>query len=107
MRAGQLRNRIELQSLVETKDAMSGSLVKTYATFATVWASVLEFSGAEQYAARTQIATRLIEVRLRYRSDVTERTRVLLGARVFNVVAIGEDRGGRLRELILTCEELS
>ena len=104
MRAGRLRHRVKLQSVSETPDSY-GERTETWATYATVWASIRPVSGREVVEA-TQVGGEvqtLIEIR--YNSSVTVKDRVKFGTRLFDInhVANPENRNEKQR---LTCTEV-
>ena len=74
MRAGRLRQRVELQSLTEDQDDYGG-LVKVWATQATVWAHVRPLLGREFFGAQQVQSDINCEIRTRYRSDITPTTK--------------------------------
>lgn len=74
MRAGRLRQRVELQSLTEEQEDYGG-LVPVWTTEATVWASVRPLMGREYFRAQ-QVGSEIdCEIRTRYRADITPTTR--------------------------------
>lgn len=103
--AGRLDRQGIIQELTVTRDPVFGSEVQNWTTLATVWMQVTDISGREFDQAR-QTGTQLgVEVRIRYRSDVTPRQRLQVDGRVLeinNVLQIGRRRGLRL-----LCEEIN
>src|SRR3954447_15219688 len=96
MKAGELDQRITLQSLSEQND--SGSLTHTYTDAATVWAKVISQRGSEAFEAARTNAQETIRVGIRYRSDVTDKWRPLWLGQTYNIVAVDRSmaRSGEL-----------
>lgn len=105
MNAGALRHRITLQQPIETQDEF-GEVVITWQDVASVWAEVADLSGREFFAAMQTVSEITTRVRLRHRSDVETRWRMVVGARVLDIQAV-IDPDGRKRELLLLCREVA
>lgn len=106
MRAGKLDRLVTLQTFTSGRDADYGSETKTWTTLAQVWARVEGVSGREFFSARQTGAERTLRLTIRYRSDVTEKLRVLLdGGRTLEVHTLREI--GRRRGLELICGEIN
>jgi len=101
MRAGELDQRITLQSLSEQND--SGSLTQIYTDAATVWAKVISQRGSEAFEAARTNARETIRVGMRYRSDVTDMWRLLWLGQVYNIVAVDRSMA-RAGELWVTAQ---
>ena len=65
MRAGQLRQRVQIQSASDVRDA-HGSITRTWSTIDTVWASVEPLSGKELFEAQQVHARATVRIRMRY-----------------------------------------
>lgn len=65
MKAGELRERVEIQTATVTRDAYNAELL-TWATVATVWAKVQERGGREPLIADRPTMVVSYEVTLRY-----------------------------------------
>lgn len=86
---GNMRERVEVQNVTESRTT-SGYAVETWTTAATVWAEVtynILPSGEEQMADR-KTATQVTNFRIRTRTDVNEKTRLLYRSEYFDIVAI-------------------
>ena len=86
---GAMRERVELQNVTEAQST-SGFPAETWATAATVWAEVkynILPSGEEQMADK-KTAVQVAEFRIRTRTDVTEKTRLLYRADYYDIVAM-------------------
>lgn len=86
--AGELTQRLALQSDAGTTIDAYGQAIRSWTTYATVWASVRPLSGREQEigAARGTVVSH--RVKLRYRSDIVPGHRFLLGSRVIEIVSV-------------------
>lgn len=106
LNAGDLDQRVTLQQAVETRDSGGGVEVtwQNLTTNPTVWAQVRPLSGREAYRARQVIATATHSVRIRNRSDVTPKMRVVHGSKVLNIEAV-QDPDTRHEETVLICTE--
>ena len=83
-----------------------GKHVATWAPFATVWAEKIEAAGREAFLAgidQAELAD--MRFRIRYRTDVTPRTRLLLDSVVFDITHVAEL--GRREGLELWCRRRS
>jgi SPP1 family predicted phage head-tail adaptor len=76
VQSGRLRHRVTIQSATETRDAV-GAVTKTWATLASVWASVEPLGGREFFSASQVQSDVTTRIRIRYRADVTEKMRVV------------------------------
>jgi SPP1 family predicted phage head-tail adaptor len=103
MRAGPMRHRITLETPAETQTP-DGSVTRTWAPFATVWASVEPLLGREWFDAQREQADVSHRVRMRFLAGVSHNMRVMLGSRVFEIESV-INAGERNRELVLMCRE--
>ncbi len=102
MRAGKLRQRVQIQVKGEARDRV-GQESETFNTIATVWAEVKAVSGdtVPRLDADQPEATHL--VRIRHRAGITEQHRILWGARALDIQNVEPDE--KRRELLLRCAE--
>jgi len=98
-----MRHRITLEAPTETQTA-DGSVTRTWAPFAAVWASVEPLLGREYFDAQREQADVSHRVCMRYLAGVTHSMRVSWGPRVFEIESV-LNAGERNRELILMCRE--
>jgi len=105
MEAGKLRHRVTIQQATATRDTI-GVPEDTWSTLATVWAAVEPLTGREFVEAFRTNAELTHRVRIRYRSDVTAKMRVLESSRHYDIVAV-LDVKGEMRELHLMCREVT
>jgi SPP1 family predicted phage head-tail adaptor len=106
MQIGRLRHRITIEQATVTRDAYGGETL-TWGTYATIWALVTPVRGQERQisAAAQELATLAYQVRMRYRSDIDPRMRVVWGTKVLDIESI-YDPTGRYAELILLCRDV-
>lgn len=83
---------IDIQSVTETRDEF-GDPVETWADFDTnVPAEYLPVSGAEQFQSQQHLATATARFRIRYRTDLTRKMRIVFDGDTWNVQHFEEDR---------------
>lgn len=87
MQAGALDQRITLQALVPSVDSI-GQPVQTWATAATVWASVRVLSGLTSIKSGADTATTKASFRLRTRSGITTANRILWRGEAWQIDAV-------------------
>lgn len=104
MEAGQLRHRVTIQTATETANGF-GELVRSWATYATVWAAVEPLSGREYLQGRQVQGSVTTKIRIRERSGVTERMRVSWGSHTYDIEAVLRDPTNA-REIVLMCSEV-
>jgi SPP1 family predicted phage head-tail adaptor len=103
MEAGRLDKQVTIQAFTTTPNSI-GEAVKGWANVATVWAAVEPLQGREfwsQQQVQSEVTTR---VRIRFRTDVTAKNRVLFGGRVLVVESVINPKE-RKEELQLMCSE--
>ena len=102
MRLGPLNKRVDIQARSATVDAF-GQESETWATVATVWASVEPLSGRELLAAQQVQGETTHRIRMRYQSGVTTSSRLLFNLRPFDVRSvINKNESGAFLELLCT-----
>jgi SPP1 family predicted phage head-tail adaptor len=84
---GDLRRRVALQAPADSIDSY-GQAIRTWATYATVWASVVSTPGSEPQSALMQSSVTTYTVTMRYRTDVLPIHRVIYGDITLNIVGI-------------------
>jgi SPP1 family predicted phage head-tail adaptor len=104
MQAGKLRHRVTIQQATETRNTL-GEAIKTWSTVATVYASVEPIRGREFFAAEQVQSEISHRVRMRYRSGLAPRMRLLYGSRMLQIEAV-IDVEERHRETQLMCREM-
>lgn len=103
MRAGKLRNQIVIQTVTESRDSLGG-VSESWATYATVRASIEPLKGTEKFQDKTTLSEVDLKVRIRYLAGVTTKMRILFGTRIFNIHSI-INYNEMNRELTLYCVE--
>lgn len=104
MRAGELHNRVTIQSKTVTQNTF-GEEVIVWAAVATVWAAVEPLLGREYLAGRLLEAEQTTRIRIRYRAGVAPEMRVIWDAHIYDIQSVQEVRSER-RELVLMCKEI-
>lgn len=106
MRAGRLRHRGAIQSLVigSPQHSASGEPLGEWATLDTVWMSIEPLRGRELFAAQEHHSETDVRIRIRYRDDVTDKMRVLHEGKYYPILVI-IDPELRHRELELMCSQ--
>jgi SPP1 family predicted phage head-tail adaptor len=105
MRAGELKQRIELQTPSRSLNSMN-ELIDTYATTATIWAAIEPLTGNRLFLAQQANSEVQGICRIRYRTDVNPLMRIKYGTRYFQIIAI-IDRDELNKELLLTYKEIT
>ncbi len=103
MQAGKLRHRIAIEVPAETQGS-DGSILTTWETFATAWATIEPLIGREYFAQQREQATASHKIRMRYQPGITHKMRVALGTRIFEIESV-LNVGERKREIVLMCSE--
>jgi SPP1 family predicted phage head-tail adaptor len=109
MRIGPMRHRVTIQSATLAQDA-HGQEIETWANLATnptVWADVQVAPSGERFVggAEQVQATVSLKVKIRYRTDVTVKMRLVEGSRYLYIENVYDPKG-QYRELILMCREV-
>jgi len=89
---GDLRRRVALQAPTDSIDSY-GQAIRTWATYATVWASVVSIPGSEPQSALMQSSVTTYTVTMRYRTDVLPIHRMIYGAITLNIVGLSTVEG--------------
>lgn len=106
MRTGALRHRVAIQNQVASSPSQNaiGEDAYTWADVATVPAAIEPLKGRELIAAQATQSEATGTIRLRYRSDVTAKSRIVFGSRIFDVLGVINTRE-RNWELVLLVKE--
>lgn len=97
MRSGGLRERVEIQNASVTQDAL-GYPGESWSTVATVWGEFNEERGSEILQNNRPVNFRRGLLFIRYRDDVTPKTRVVLRGITWQVETIRVLDAKRRRE---------
>lgn len=93
--------RVQLQRYTTARNPFNEP-IKTYATYATVWAQKTDLTEYEAEEQAQQVAVNRTTFRIRHRSDVKATDRVLYDSKEYEVIGIKEL--GRREGLVLTTE---
>ena len=74
--AARMDQQVTIQTNTPTTDALGGQS-DSWATLATIWGEVVPLSGGEQFQAASVDSSLRFRLRIRQRSDVTPKMRVL------------------------------
>lgn len=99
---GDLRERIEIQSLDSVGDG-AGGYVRSWSTRATVWAQVLPSRpGAEAAIADAVQGVQGYRIKVAFRRDVTMEDRIVWRGAILNVIGAADEAGRRKYTIIHT-----
>jgi SPP1 family predicted phage head-tail adaptor len=82
-----MKRRLTVQSATNVSDGQGG-FTETWVDGATVWASITPASGYEKFQAMQMQAPITHKIAMRYRTDVTTKSRLKFGDRVFWVAEV-------------------
>lgn len=100
MPAGKLDQRVSLESPTSASDG-AGGRVDTWATIGSVWAQVFTRGGQERFSDDRDNATSMHTFRIRYRSDIDERSRIVWRGAAYNIRTVKRCSG---RDLYIDLE---
>lgn len=106
MKAGDLRHRVTIQQPTLNADGMGGGNY-IWSNIATAWANVTTTIASGNIESLTGDQLRTIQyfmVKMRYRSDITTKMRLLHYGRVLEILSV-VNRDERKREMSLYCKE--
>ena len=98
-RIGKLRHRLTLEAPATTADEIGGRSV-TWTPVASVWAVIETVNGNEVGAGDATQARAFHRITIRHRGDAGPAMRLIMGARVFEIIAV-RDPDGRRRFLTI------
>lgn len=102
MKIGSLKSRVTIQQIGTSQDAI-GEPVATWTTLATVWANIRYLNGVETLKSDSPTSIAKASIRIRRRTDVTAKMRVVYGSTIFDIKAVLSDETSR-EYLDLACE---
>jgi len=105
IRIGNLDRRITIQSSPDVEDA-SFAPTEQWSDFVTVWASKEDLRGTERFAAMSLNATTTTRFVIRYRSDITEKMRIVLDDVNYGIDSISEIGRKDGLEILATASEV-
>jgi len=92
MSAGELRHKVVIESLTHGATTNGDYSEPTWATVATVWASIRPSKAGEQSGDR-DFTRQSIDIKIRYRSDVTNKMRITEGSTIYEINSIVDPIG--------------
>lgn len=106
MRAGRLRHRVSIRSLVSAKDDTTGEVTDSWVEFASVRAAVepltaREFQSGEQTQSRV-----VVRIIIRYRSGILPSMQVFHGEHIYKIEGILPDGKSGREYITLPCSEV-
>ena len=107
MRGGTLRHRIEIQEQTETPDTIGGFTLAWTAISGmdSVPAAIWSLSSKERLDAMKLESVVSRKIRIRYRSGITSKNRIVFGSRVFNILGDPINYEERNKFLDMLCSE--
>ena len=87
---GKLDRRITIEQKTEGLSSTGAVLDSSWGTLDTVWAKVIQKSGRELLVSDQVNAQADVVFRIRYRSDVTEKMRILYNSEYYDITYIKE-----------------
>lgn len=99
---GALDRRISIQQATEVQDSV-GQPIKTWADISgqPTWAEVIPVGGSEIFQARQFGAETVKKFRIRYRTDITRKMRVVYDGDNYDITDAAEDRRFERRQYLL------
>ena len=105
MRAGNLRNYVEIKQLVMVEDE-NLELVESWSTFTSCWAEILPLIGREYWASRQVVSEVTGKIRMRYISGMKATMKVIDGSKTYDIEAV-IDVENKHEEIVLLVKENS
>ncbi len=105
MRAGNLRNKAEIQSIGTTTNAFGEIEQGEYAKFKDVYCSITPISGKESFLSNVDYAKTTHKIRIRYISGVNASQRLVWRGRNFNFISV-INTGERDKQIEIMAEEV-
>lgn len=89
-RAGKYDRKIELQTLVITRDPDSGEEIHTWTLLKRVWAQYLPFRQQERFSAGREVAVFSARFVIRYLTGIAEKDRIVFDGKNWDIIGISE-----------------
>ena len=105
MQAGKLRHRIALQKPVNIQDPESGEVTPTWEEVAIIWAEVVPLSVKEFIAAQAGQSEVTARIKIRRRTDVTAKHRIIYRGQIYNIEGVLPDPESGIEYLTLPCSQ--
>lgn len=103
MESGKLRERINIQSIAETRDAQGG-FIDGWSTFSEVWAEVTPLNGNEVFYGDKVESIHDHAVKIRFLAGIDTTMRILHDGKTLNILN-RKDVKDRHRMILLLCKE--
>ena len=88
MRAGNLRNKAEIQSIGTTTNAFGEIEQGEYAKFKDVYCSITPISGKESFLSNTDYAKTTHKIKIRYIDGINASQRLVWRSRIFKFLGV-------------------
>jgi len=106
MRAGRLRDRVQLEKNVPSEDPVDGAQREEWVHVATVWGELRDLRGREYLAAREIHAAASAQIRIRYRPGLEPLLwRAVVAGAIYNIEHVARV-GNRPAELELLVSKI-
>ena len=106
IRAGDLRRRVIIQSLSESRDSI-GAVVLTFATEATRWASINQLTARELEIHSRPEAVATHRIVLRHYPGLSVRQRITHKNQIFNLISVNDQAEGIHVTACIASEEVT
>ncbi len=103
MNPGELVHRITVQQRSEVR-AADGGFSNKWINVVVIWARIMHVTGREFTASQAVQNQVTAKIKIRYRTGLMEKMRVLHGSTIYNIEEI-LDQSGKKDELILMCSK--
>jgi SPP1 family predicted phage head-tail adaptor len=102
---GAMRLRMSLEAPLDAPDD-SGSMTRSFAPIADVWAELRPVTGEARFVAERQEQAIDVLAQIRWRTDVTSEMRLVTATRMLRIRSV-YDPDCRRRFLVCRCEDIS
>ena len=85
MRAGNLKNKITLQTIGNSTNAFGEIEEGNFQDYKTVWASIIPVSGKESFLSNANFSTVSHKIKIRYIPNLNASMRIIWKGRIFNI----------------------
>lgn len=88
MKIGKFDRRITIEQPTETRNAANEKVKKSWSTFKSAYAEIVDQRGDEKFAAAQTSAQMARIFRVRYTTGITEQMRIQFDGKVYNIKSI-------------------
>lgn len=99
--AGRLRHWVEIQSVGQGVDPITGGYTEIWEKFDDVWAEVVMLSGKEFISANAEQSEVGGRVTIRFRQDVDATMRIIYRGQTYQILAVMEDAESMFEHMTL------